>query len=51
MDYSREAEACRREAMSHVGKAEAPFLLRLALAFDELDRRTDHRRSADTSTK
>ena len=36
MDYSKEAEACRREALKHLGKPEAPFLLRVARALDEL---------------
>ena len=39
MDYAREAEACRAEALRQLGKPEAPFLLRLARAFDELERR------------
>ena len=38
MDYSKEAEACRREALRYLGKPEAPFLLRVARAFDDLDR-------------
>jgi hypothetical protein len=38
MNYLTEAETCRREALQHLGKPEASFLLRLARAFDELDR-------------
>ena len=38
MDFSKEAESCRREALRHLGKPEAAFLLRVARAFDELDR-------------
>jgi hypothetical protein len=38
MNYSTEAETCRREALQHLGKPEASFLLRVARAFDELDR-------------
>ena len=38
MNYSIEAETCRREALQHLGKPEASFLLRVARAFDELDR-------------
>jgi len=44
MDYSKEAEACRREALRYVGRPEAPFLLKVALAFDDLDRRTAQRK-------
>jgi len=32
----REAEQCRRQAGRFTGKPEAPFLLRLASAFEEL---------------
>ena len=39
MDYATEAEACRQQALRHLGKPEAPFLLRIARAFDDLDRR------------
>jgi hypothetical protein len=38
MDYSKEAEACRRKALRYLGKPEAPFLLQVARAFDDLDR-------------
>jgi hypothetical protein len=41
MDFSKEAERCRQEALKHLGKPEAPFLLRVARAFDELDRGGD----------
>ena len=49
MDYSKEAEACRREALRYVGRPEAPFLLKVARAFDDLDRqrsaKKDHLRA------
>ena len=45
MDYLKEAEACRRKALRYLGKPEAPFLLRVARAFDDLDRRDDQRKS------
>jgi hypothetical protein len=32
-----EAENCRRQAINYLGKAEAPFLLRVARAFEVLD--------------
>lgn len=43
MDYATEAEACRREALHYLGKPEAPFLLRVARAFDQLECRGYHR--------
>jgi hypothetical protein len=41
MDFSKEAESCRQEALRHLGKPEAPFLLRVARAFDDLDRSSE----------
>lgn len=32
-----EAENCRRQAISYLGRPEAPFLLRVAKAFEELE--------------
>ena len=40
MTLHEQAEFCRRQALEHLGKPEAPLLLRVALAFDELDRRS-----------
>jgi hypothetical protein len=37
IDMLEEAEKCRRQALSYVGKPEAPFLLRLAKEFDSLN--------------
>jgi hypothetical protein len=37
MLFKDEADNCRREAAAYRGKPEAPFLLRVARAFDELD--------------
>jgi hypothetical protein len=36
MLFKEQAENCRRQATQYVGRAEAPFLLRVASAFDEL---------------
>ena len=36
MIISEEAQYCRRQAQHFAGKPEAPFLLHLAEAFDEL---------------
>jgi hypothetical protein len=36
MLFKDEADSCRREAAAYRGKPEAPFLLRVARAFDEL---------------
>jgi hypothetical protein len=36
MLFKEQAEKCRRQATQYVGRAEAPFLLRVASAFDEL---------------
>jgi hypothetical protein len=33
-----EAENCRRRALAYLGRPEAPFLLRVAKAFEELAR-------------
>jgi hypothetical protein len=32
-----EAENCRRQALSYIGRPEAPFLLRVAKAFEDLE--------------
>jgi hypothetical protein len=39
MFFREEAETCRRRALQYLGKPEAPFLLRVARAFDELERK------------
>ena len=36
MFFTEEAEKCRSQALAYLGKPEAPFLLRVARAFDEL---------------
>lgn len=36
MFFAEEAEKCRSQASAFAGKPEAPFLLRIARAFDEL---------------
>jgi hypothetical protein len=36
MKFQEQAESCRRQATQYAGKPEAPFLLRIARAFDEL---------------
>jgi len=36
MQFQEQAESCRRQATQYAGKPEAPFLLRVARAFDEL---------------
>jgi hypothetical protein len=36
MLFKEQAESCRRQAHQYVGRPEAPFLLRIAQAFDEL---------------
>lgn len=36
MFFAEEAEKCRSQALSYIGKPEAPFLLRVARAFDDL---------------
>jgi hypothetical protein len=36
MLFKEQAENCRRQAAQYVGRAEAPFLLRVASVFDEL---------------
>jgi hypothetical protein len=36
MLFKEQAENCRRQATQYVGRPEAPFLLRVASAFDEL---------------
>lgn len=38
MSFTEEAEKCRSQALAYLGKPEAPFLLRVARAFDELER-------------
>jgi hypothetical protein len=48
MDYSKEAEACRRKALRYLGKPEAPFLLQVARAFDDLDRSSASDDALDT---
>jgi hypothetical protein len=36
MFFTEEAEKCRSQALAYIGKPEAPFLLRVARAFDQL---------------
>jgi hypothetical protein len=36
MLFKEQAENCRRQASQYAGRPEAPFLLRVASAFDEL---------------
>jgi thermostable 8-oxoguanine DNA glycosylase len=36
MLFKEQAESCRRQATQYVGRPEAPFLLRVASAFDDL---------------
>ena len=41
MMFKEQAEKCRRQAGEYAGRPEAPFLLRVASAFDELAIRAD----------
>ena len=43
MMFKEQAEKCRRQAGEFVGRPEAPFLLRVASAFDELATEADAR--------
>lgn len=43
MMFREQAEKCRRQAGEFVGRPEAPFLLRVATAFDELASEADAR--------
>jgi hypothetical protein len=36
MLFKEEADSCRRKADEYIGRPEAPFLLKVARAFDEL---------------
>ena len=36
MLFKEEADSCRRQANEYIGRPEAPFLLNVARAFDEL---------------
>lgn len=36
MMFKEQAESCRKQASEFIGRPEAPFLLRVASAFDEL---------------
>jgi hypothetical protein len=36
MLFKEEADSCRRKANEYIGRPEAPFLLNVARAFDEL---------------
>ncbi len=40
----KEAEDCRRKALSYVGRPEAPFLLRLAREFERIEKERHTRR-------
>jgi hypothetical protein len=41
MIFQEQAESCRRQATQYVGRPEAPFLLSVAQAFEDLDRAAD----------
>jgi len=43
MVFREQAEKCRRQANEYVGRPEAPFLLSVASAFDELAMEADGR--------
>jgi hypothetical protein len=43
MMFKEQAEKCRRQAGEFAGRPEAPFLLRIASAFDELAVEADAR--------
>jgi hypothetical protein len=43
MMFREQAEKCRRQAGEFVGRPEAPFLLRVATAFDDLASEADSR--------
>lgn len=43
MMFKEQAERCRRQANEFAGKPEAPFLLRVASAFDDLAIEADDR--------
>ena len=43
MMFKEQAEKCRRQAGEFAGRPEAPFLLRVASAFDELATEADAR--------
>jgi hypothetical protein len=43
MMFREQAEKCRRQACEYMGRPEAPFLLRVASAFDELAMEADAR--------
>ena len=43
MMFKEQAEKCRRQAGEFAGRPEAPFLLRVASAFDELAMEADAR--------
>jgi hypothetical protein len=52
MEYQREAENCRRQALEFAGRREAAFLLQVARTFDLLARQgpepTGHNEAAGT---
>ncbi len=41
MMFKEQAESCRRQANDYAGRPEAPFLLSVARAFDELASKND----------
>lgn len=41
MMFKEQAESCRRQANDYAGRPEAPFLLSVARAFDELATKND----------
>jgi len=41
MQFQKQAESCRRQAAQYAGRPEAPFLLSVARAFDDLASRAN----------
>ena len=41
MMFREQAQSCRQQASEFIGRPEAPFLLRVASAFDDLARSTE----------
>ena len=48
MFFKEQAEDCRRQAVQYAGRPEAPFLLNVARAFDELATSGHSAHGADT---
>ncbi len=51
MLFEAQAAKCRRQATQYVGRPEAPFLLRVASAFDELAGKGNSGVLADRKTR